>query len=253
MRLKPRVDIHHIIFKDLQKETRFLLGYAIAYTCIGFGIGWLILHYPLPILGAGQFNQDLWYTGLYKIGLLLLVPSFVYAFVWKYRYKDLLYGWKPNPLNIAGMILLVAAGFFLNAAHLHKLRSPLQTDHYAWRMMLGIMMPLFTAALPEELFFRAYLQTRLEKLSRSPLVAILITSLLFTAWHLPSRYLLSHGVEGQAGNWLAVFTHTGIPVFIISVLLGSHWIMRRNIIALILVHWAIDILPSISSYFGISY
>ena len=81
----------------------------------------------------------------------------------------------------------------------------------------------------------------------------MITSILFTAWHLPSRYLLSQGVEGQAGHFDQVLLHTGVPVFIISLIFGFHWSRYRNIVLLVLTHWAVDILPSVSSYLKVPF
>jgi membrane protease YdiL (CAAX protease family) len=141
----------------------------------------------------------------------------------------------------------------LNATHLKELTLAIPNFEDAWlRLIFGILMPLFTAAIPEEFFFRGYLQTRLEK-KWNRLSAIMLSTLLFTAWHLPSRYLLSNGVEGQAGDWIQVLLHTGIPVFIIGAIFALHWSRYRNIILLIITHWAIDILPSLSSYFKISF
>jgi membrane protease YdiL (CAAX protease family) len=117
---------------------------------------------------------------------------------------------------------------------------------------VGVILPLLTAGIPEEFFFRGYLQTRLEK-RWNRVSAILLTSLLFMAWHLPSRYLLSHGVEGQAGHFDQVLLHTGLPVFIISLIFGFHWSRYRNIVLLVLTHWAVDILPSVSSYLKIPF
>ncbi|MFN3761521.1 MAG: type II CAAX prenyl endopeptidase Rce1 family protein [Algoriphagus aquaeductus] len=95
------------------------------------------------------------------------------------------------------------------------------------------------------------LQTRLEKLWNTP-IAILVSGLLFTAWHLPSRFLLANGVEGQAGDWVSILLGTGLPVFLVSCFFGWHWARYRNLPLLIGVHWAIDILPSLSSFFGVS-
>ena len=248
-----RVPASRIRFRNLYTETRILLGYAITYIIIAYVIGMIILREPYPIMGAAQFNQDLWYSGLFKIVMLLILPSFIYFGIWRYTFKDLLYGWTPDARNIIATIVLVILGFFLNASHLPSISRQIgKVDQLPLRLTLGVFMPLFTAGLPEELFYRGYLQTRLEKITHRG-IAILITSILFMAWHLPSRYLLSKGVEGQSGSWGQVILHTGLPVFIISLLFGYLWSRNRNIIVLILLHWAIDILPSISSYLGISF
>ncbi len=248
-----RVPARDIRFKRLEEETSFLLGYAIIYIILGYGIAMLIQYYPLPIMGATQFNQDAWYTFLFKIFFLLIVPAVVYFGWWKYKLKDLLLGIRPGLKSVLATIVMMTLGFFLNASHLSKINA-----HYGehpdafFRVFVGVIMPLFMAGIPEEFFFRGYLQTRLEK-KWNRLFAIVLTSVLFTAWHLPSRYLLSTGIEGQAGHFDEVLLHTGLPVFIISLIFGIHWSRYRNIVLLVLTHWAVDILPSVSSYLKIPF
>lgn len=248
-----RIPIETIKFKALDTEIRWLIGYSIFYVSAGYLLGLVIQHYPYPILGAAQFVQDVWYSIVYKSVLLLLIPFFVYFVSWGYRSSDLLLRIQPTLKNVGIGLLFVLIGFFLNAGHIR----PIQQNFYLFedsllRLLVGVMMPLFIAALPEELFFRGYLQTRLEK-KWNRFSAILISTLLFTAWHLPTRYLLSNGVEGQAGDLEGILLNTGLPVFIIGLFFGMHWSRYRNIIFLILVHWAIDILPSVSSYFKIQF
>jgi uncharacterized protein len=248
-----RIPAQSLRFNKLEREIQLLIGYGIYYIFSGYLIGLLIIYFPIPILGATQFNQDVWYSIVFKIFLLLILPSLIYFVKWGYRIEDLLLGIKPTTLNILASILFLSIGFFLNASHLKGIQENMNNFEDKWiRLAVGTIMPLFMAALPEELFFRGYLQTRLEK-KWNRFMAILMSTTLFTAWHLPSRYLLSHGVEGQAGNWSQVIISTGIPVFIIGVFFAVHWSRYRNIVLLILTHWAIDILPSVSSYFKIRF
>ncbi len=248
-----RVPAGLISFKSLGTELPLAVCYAIAYAASGFLIGWAILRYPLPILGATQFNQDFWYSGVFKIGLLLGITSVVYFGMWKYRIGDLLLGARFTWKTLLAGVVLVCIGFNLNAGHLPAIQAKFsEVDSRYLRLFLGIVMPLFTAGIPEELFFRGILQTRLEKRFNT-LVAMVIATLLFVAWHLPTRYLLSAGVEGQAGDWGGVVLNTGVPVFIVGLLFAAHWSRYRNIVLLIVTHWAIDILPSVSSYFGIRF
>jgi membrane protease YdiL (CAAX protease family) len=248
-----RVPASQIEFKDLNQEIIFLLGYAVFYIIAGYLLGVVIVHFPIPMLGAAQFNQDIWYSLVFKIFLLLIIPSYLFFVRWNYTRQDLLLGLNPSIKNVIATFVMVVLGFFLNATHLEAITANL--DNYSdapLRLMLGIFMPLLTAAIPEEFFFRVYLQTRLEK-KWNRLIAILLSTTLFTAWHLPSRYLLSHGVEGQAGDWGQVMLHTGVPVFIIGFIFALLWSRHRNIILLVLTHWAIDILPAISSFFKIPF
>jgi len=248
-----RVPAGSIVFKELDKEILVLLAYAGFYIVSGYLLGLIILHFPLPILGATQFNQDVWYSIGFKIVLLLIVPAIIYFKIWGYNWKDLLFGIKPSARNVLATLVMVTIGFFLNAGHLKGIQENMGNfSDSTLRLVVGVIMPLLTAAIPEELYFRGYLQTRLEK-KWNRIVAILISTLLFTAWHLPSRYLLSQGVEGQAGDWGQVILHTGVPVFIVGVLFAIHWSRYRNIVLLIATHWAIDTLPSLSSYFKIPF
>jgi len=90
------------------------------------------------------------------------------------------------------------------------------------------------------------LQTRLERIwGRLP--AILVTTLLFTAWHLPTRFLLAHGAEGQAGNIVSILLGTGIPVAVVGLIISWMWDRNRNLPLLIALHTGIDTLPVLSS------
>lgn len=251
--LWQRIPAKVISNKSIDKELTFLLIYSIGYVFLGYLIGLLIQIQPIPILGAKNFVQDFWYSVIFKLLCLLIIPTYVYFFKWNYSINDLILDFKPRPKNLILGSLLVLFGFFLNAGHLSGIKSQIPLfDDAVLRLAMGVIFPLIIAGLPEELFFRGYLQTRLEK-KWNRISAILLSSLLFTAWHLPSRYLLSNGIEGQAGDFFGVLTGTGLPVFIVSIFFGLHWSRYRNIILLIMVHWAIDILPSLSSFFNVSY
>lgn len=247
-----RIPAYQIGLKNLERESRTLILYSLFYILLAFGVGNLIIHFPSPILGAKDFIQDVWYAVVFKLLFLLIVPSLIFFKRWKYGVPDLLLGLSPTTGRIIKGALLVSFGFFLNTRHIPRIAEAIPNFEDAEiRMALGVLLPLLIAGLPEELFFRGMLQTRLERLWNTPL-AILVSGLLFTAWHLPSRFLLANGVEGQAGNLASVILGTGLPVFVISCFFGWHWARYRNLPVLVLAHWAVDILPSLSSFFGVS-
>ena len=240
-----------IPIKNLQRESFLLLGYSLFYFLLAISIGKLIQVFPFPILEAVDFIQDLWYALVFKLIFLLLIPSLLFFKIWNYSSKDLLLDLRPKPFSWIKGILLVLAGFGLNVRHIPAIMEQATlVDYPTLRWLIGILLPLLIAGLPEELFFRGMLQTRLEKRWNTPL-AILVSGLLFTAWHLPSRFFLASGVEGQAGDWSSILLGTGIPVLLVSLFFGWHWARYRNLPLLICTHWAIDILPSLSSFFGI--
>lgn len=248
-----RVPASVIPIKNLKRETTLSFGYSLVYILIAIGIGIAVKNYPMPILQAHGFIQDFWYAMVFKLLFLLLIPLGVFFLLWNYTLDDLLLGLRFKPSMMIKGSLLVLLGFFLNTKHLAPISEqiPLFQDA-SLRLLIGILLPLFIAGIPEELFFRGILQTRLEKLLNAP-IAIIITGILFTAWHIPSRFFLASGVDGNAGDLNSVLVGTGIPVFVVGTFFGWHWSRYRNLPLLILVHWAIDILPSISSFFQISF
>ena len=102
---------------------------------------------------------------------------------------------------------------------------------------------LFTTALTEEVFFRGYLQTRLERLTGSRFAGLLLASVLFGVYHLPYAYL--NPMWPSSGDWGAAFSAAlgqGIPG---GLILGGLFIYARgNLVAPILVHAAVDLLPA---------
>lgn len=112
--------------------------------------------------------------------------------------------------------------------------------------IFGALLALSNAAIPEEFFFRYLLQTRIEQ-RFGRLTAIVGTAMLFTAWHIPSRYFLASGAEGHAGDLASVVINTGIPVSIAGLVLGLLWDRGRRLLPLIALHWGIDTLPLVNA------
>ena len=248
-----RISVKALRIKEPKTETAIVLGYATFYIVAAWAVGNLIKRNPLPILGSADFITDVWYALVFKIGLLLVVPT-IWFFLQGYRVKDLLLEWKPSFKSIRTIIIVYAAGFSLNLFHgnlnLVNVASQFSSGDLVVRVVVGIVLPLFMAGIPEEVMYRAILQTRLEKLL-GRISAIGITALMFTAWHLPSRYLLSKGVEGSAGDLGSVLIGTGIPVFVVGLIFGLLWDRYRSLLPLIAAHWGIDTLPTVFSLLGI--
>lgn len=183
-----------------------------------------------------------------------MVP--VVALRWAgYGPEDFLLGWAADRRRVLRLPLAYAAGVMVNVGHLPAIRDALESgsvSHPVARIGLGILLPLFTAGLPEEIVFRGFLQTRLEA-AAGRLVAIVTTAILFAAWHLPTRYLLSHGVEGEAGSAISILTGTALPVFLAGLLLGLAWDRWRNLPTLVAIHWGVDTLPVVASFLMIPF
>lgn len=246
--IRQRVPAAQMIIRNPAQEAAWSIGYALFYVLAAVATGLLIRSRPLPLLGAADFSQDFWYVIPFKIGLLLVVP--VVAFLMHGdRVSALLPGWKASPRPILRIFLAYILGVAVNFTHVrgivgayHNFPGP----ELVLRIGLALVLPFLMAGLPEEFFFRGVLQTRLERIwGRLP--AILVTTLLFTAWHLPTRFLLAHGAEGQAGNIVSILLGTGIPVAVVGLIISWMWDRNRNLPLLIALHTGIDTLPVLSS------
>ena len=80
-----------------------------------------------------------------------------------------------------------------------------------------------TAGVTEELIFRGYILTRLEQRFQNPVIAIIASSLLFSALHYKYGSL-----------------HELIFAFLIGIIFSVYYVKYRNIKALMLVHFLID-------------
>ena len=103
------------------------------------------------------------------------------------------------------------------------------------------------AGLVEEFSFRGIVQTRLEQATRSAAGGIVITSIVFALIHVPGLYL-------RTGQTNESFTKPS-PLFAvcyaitilspIALFLGYLWTRTRNLLLLVLVHGAIDMVPNV--------
>lgn len=82
-----------------------------------------------------------------------------------------------------------------------------------------------TAGITEELIFRGYVLTRLSQLFKKPYMPVIISSLLFSALHYKYNSL-----------------HELIGTFFIGVFFSMYYIRYRNIKALMITHFMIDII-----------
>jgi membrane protease YdiL (CAAX protease family) len=107
---------------------------------------------------------------------------------------------------------------------------------------LTLIIMLLTAGFTEEFFFRGVLQTRMQCLFKSKVVAVVVTSLLFGLYHLPYAYLNPRWPSH--GNWPEAFGAAfgqGVPM---GLILGTLYVRtKNNLVACIFVHALINSLP----------
>jgi len=236
---------------DPRREVPLLVGWSLAYIVLSGCTAQLIRRWPLPVLGSPDFLFDYWYVLFFKIFCLLLVPLFAFRKL-GYRLRDM----APRgltPGDYYWSLAALAAGCGINRGYfsgeVQRVRESASGDVFV-RIAIAILIALFNAAIPEEFFYRYWPQTRLEQ-RFGRIAAIAGAALLFTAWHIPSRYFLASGGEGHAGDLGSVVVHTGLPVLLTGLIFGVLWDRHRRLLPLIALHWGIDSVPLAGAILGL--
>lgn len=233
------------------REARQLVLFAAGCSVVACAAALAITRWPLPLYPSADFTADAWYVVGFKV--VFMLGGALLWLRWRgYRLADVLGRWRPTGLGWLGIGLALGAGVLVNMQHVAPLRDLLRGGAPAGRLVLGAVLALASAAIPEELVFRALLQTRLEK-AFNRLTAIGLSTLLFALWHLPSRFLLSSGVEGSAGDLASILMGTGLPVFVVGLVFAAIWDRWRNFSILVALHFAIDVLPALRHAAGGSF
>ncbi|WP_405165366.1 CPBP family intramembrane metalloprotease [Nocardia sp. NBC_01499] len=181
--------------------------------------GWWLFALALTFVIAFALSPggNGWFLGL-KLPLLLAIPLLFRLASWREWYRvDTRGRWlRPAPA-----ILIFLALFTLFGHGYTGSRPDLIT-------VLGVFI---LNAMLEEIFYRVWLQTRLEaSVGRWP--AILVTSLVFASWH-----AVIHGGNGFGVDLASAFVHIGGY----GIFLGYLWSRYRNPWLLFLVHGVINL------------
>lgn len=120
-----------------------------------------------------------------------------------------------------------------------------QSGRFLFLFPITLLIMLLTAGFTEEFFFRGVVQTRLASRLNSNFWAVAATSVLFSVYHLPYAYLNprwpSHGNLPAAVNSALVVGGFG------GVILGTVYARTRNLVACVVVHALINVLPGMPS------
>lgn len=173
----------------------------------GFGDVALILCIVLLLIFyVGSYAQlKLGFGGVFVQQLIILLCPVVYAWYMKADHKKLFSIQKIKPLQLTGSILIGIAAFvgslilgallmpiFPNSAEGLSRMDEMLTGQPVY---LLILVAAFMPAIGEELLFRGFVMGTLKNRCR-PAVTILITTLIFAAYHMSLIKLFTIGVIG---------------------------------------------------------
>ncbi|MEK6255354.1 MAG: CPBP family intramembrane metalloprotease [Gemmatimonadales bacterium] len=118
----------------------------------------------------------------------------------------------------------------------------IRTGKALYLFPLAAAFGLLTAGFTEEFFFRGFLQTRIERLTGSAWIAVLIVTVAFGLYHVPFAYLNPNWPT--AGDFPAALRLGMVEGGLGGVILGAAYVFwKRNLLACIVLHGMIDAVP----------
>jgi uncharacterized protein len=190
----------------------------------------------LGILGLAvdlRWFEPAWGPGLTIFNKILLLDAGIYGFLAIRQLRQVGFDLRLRLRDFSiGLLwlaayapLAVALGLSLGFLHFHAhMPSP-------WHALLGWIFTFFFIAVPEELFFRGWMQNLLERRVGS-MRALLITSTLFGLSHFNKRAVQF--------NWRYV-----LLALLAGIFYGRAWLQERRVGASAITHASVDTIWSL--------
>ena len=147
-----------------------------------------------------------------------------------------------------GLVVALILGLLLGLFQLTQrsagpeLWELIRTGRALYLFPLAAALGLMTAGFTEEFFFRGFLQTRVERLTGSAWIAVLLVTVAFGLYHVPFAYLNPNWPT--AGDFPAALRLGMVEGGLGGVVLGAAYVLwKRNLLACIVLHGMIDAVP----------
>lgn len=194
-----------------------------------------------------------------KLIVFVLIPFVLFRLAFGYRVRD--FGLQREGLLALGgnhLLLLVVIGGALLAFQflLGAGAAPIRQGKFtAYQLLLGLPFCfawlVIEVGLVEEFFFRALVQSRLAAWFKSEVSGVVLMSLAFGLAHAPGFIFRQAGaIEGLGTHPSALdaIAYSVVVLAVSGILFGVIWARTKNLIALMLLHAAADLLPNFAEF-----
>jgi membrane protease YdiL (CAAX protease family) len=214
--------------------------------------GWIAIAYFALYLSYLFWRQESEFAHWVTMVLLPVAVAYASLGSCRRRFKTALgtLGLRRGNLK-RGVGWAILAGALITAFQVflggraEAIQELIRSGRAVWLFPLSLVFMMVLAGFTEEVLFRGFLQTRIERLVHSRWVAVVITAFFFGLYHLPYAYLNprwpSYGDWGAA--WGAALGN-GIPGGL--VLGGLYVVSRGNLVACVLLHSLINAAPAMT-------
>ena len=232
---------------------------ALSLYLVG-GPQWINNHLPQTWIDSSRINFFI--TLAKKLIVFVLIPFGIFRFVFGYRFRDFGFqqeGFRALRGNHLPMVLVVGGALLAFQFFLGNGAAPIREGKFTvGQLLLGLPLCfvwlVIEVGLVEEFFFRALVQSRLGAWFKSEVSGVVLMSLVFGLAHAPGFISRGAGtVEGLGANPTALeATAYSIVVLAVSgILFGVMWTRTKNLVALMLLHAAGDLLPNFAEFINV--
>lgn len=194
-----------------------------------------------------------------KLIVFVIIPFLLFRFLFGYRWRDFglqfagLRSLAGNHLPVVLVLsaLIVVFQYFAGTAAAPIRRGEFPAGQLALGLPLCFAWLFIEAGLVEEFFFRALLQTRLATWFKSEISGVALMSLLFGLAHAPGFILRRAGLSEAIGENPSVIDALAYAIVVLSIsgiFFGIVWARTRNLVALMFIHAATDLLPNLKQF-----
>lgn len=167
------------------------------FICYAYNMADVLCGYGMPLWSASYIGNAITSTAVQLIPTLIIFIAFGYG-ISGMGFKN--NHWKLTIVLIALTILFGIPGY-----------QYLPLYQYPFLKTLTLfLIHLFINAIPEELFFRGFLLPRCERFLKNPVNALVLTSILFGAAHIPYHIANGSGIEYALLNTISVSFPSGL-------------------------------------------
>jgi membrane protease YdiL (CAAX protease family) len=190
-----------------------------------------------------------------KLFVFVFLPGAILSVISGYRPLDLvgeIRGWRQHQWPMIWMCVALIAFQCTMGRGFIDLRH---AGFPVWKVIVGVPLAFLWLALEvglvEEFFFRVLLQSRLAAWTKSETAGIVLMALLFGLAHAPGLYLRTGQTQEGLGahpSLLAAVAYSVVYTSVAGLFLGVLWARTRNLILLVAVHAAGDLVPNLAQF-----
>ncbi len=190
-----------------------------------------------------------------KLLVFVLLPYWAFRLCFGLRWRD--FGLRADSfrrlLGRDGVTVLVVGGalcvfqFYAGSAAAPFREGKIAEEAMWVGLPLAFVWLAFEVGMTEEFFFRAIVQERLSAFLRSDVAGLMLMALVFGLVHAPGIVLRGAGVVEGLGAHPDIWEAAAYTIAVHSVaafMFGIVWLRTRNLVAVVLIHAATDLLSN---------